>query len=316
MSDTPSGAIPGSIDAQTPDKSSAPKGSIISEVIDGVKKAIAGLQDKGFLVPVAIIVAAILFAYWPLVIQLPKKWLESDGYYSHGFLVPFISGYIIYRWWPNIKDRPAATSWTGFAFLFVCLLLSFFAAPAAIAPVQSFAMVVSLLCGIWFVAGWGWFKALFFPTAYLGFALPIFGPIIERYTNPLQLLSTQIAYWLLQTFGFELYKGDTTTIYMDHFVLDVGVPCSGLRLVLAITAFTVFFIMIGRLSSFANLIMASLILPLCLFINGLRIALIGVVGELYGHDAGMKFHDYSGYITIVVCFLILFKVARWLGWKD
>lgn len=316
MSENPSGAIPGNLETQLPEEQAGVRGNIVTDLIDGVKNVFSRLQEKGFLIPVAVIVAAILFAYWPLVAQLPKKWTESDGYYSHGFLVPFISGYIIYRWWPKIKDRPVQTSWAGFGFLLVSLALSFFAAPAAIAPVQSFAMVISLLCGIWFVAGWAWLKALFFPTAYLGFALPIFGPIIERYTNPLQLVSTQIAYWLLQTFGFELYKGDTTTIYMDNFVLDVGVPCSGLRLVLAITAFTLFFIMIGRMSFLANLIMASLILPLCLFINGLRIALIGVVGELNGHEAGMKFHDYSGYITIIVCFMILFKVARLLGWKD
>ncbi len=56
--------------------------------------------------------------------------------------------------------------------------------------------------------------------------------------------------------------------------------------------------------------------PLALLINGLRIALIGVVGNQWGPEAGHKFHDYSGYITLVLCFFVLFKIARGLGWKD
>jgi exosortase/archaeosortase family protein len=66
----------------------------------------------------------------------------------------------------------------------------------------------------------------------------------------------------------------------------------------------------------ANLIFAASILPLALFINGLRIALIGVVGNAWGPEAGAQFHDYSGYITLILCFFILFKGARLLGWKD
>jgi exosortase/archaeosortase family protein len=74
--------------------------------------------------------------------------------------------------------------------------------------------------------------------------------------------------------------------------------------------------LIARLKWWANTLMAALVLPLCLFINGLRIALIGVVGEEYGRSAGLQFHDYSGYVTLLVCFFLLFKIARWLGWKD
>ena len=59
-----------------------------------------------------------------------------------------------------------------------------------------------------------------------------------------------------------------------------------------------------------------MLLPLTVFVNGFRIALIGVVGNAYGSQAGHDFHDYSGYITLLVCFFLLFKFARLLGWKD
>jgi exosortase/archaeosortase family protein len=116
--------------------------------------------------------------------------------------------------------------------------------------------------------------------------------------------------------GYQVYQAQPTELMLDNFELNVAVPCSGLKLLVAVTAFTVFFMLIARLRWWANAIMLASVLPLCLFINGLRIGLIGIVGEESGRAAGLAFHDYSGYITLLVCFFILFKFARVLGWKD
>jgi exosortase len=184
--------------------------------------------------------------------------------------------------------------------------------------VLALSFLVFALAAIWFVAGWKWMVALSLPVLYLGFALPLWTGAIDLYTNPLQIYSTQVAYKLLQVFGFDPYRSanDPTAIHLSNFTMDIAVPCSGLKLILAVSAFTAFFMMIANLRWWGNLAMAALILPLCLFINGLRISLIGVVGDTYGEDAGMAFHDYSGYITLLVCFFLLFKIARGLGWKD
>ncbi len=96
----------------------------------------------------------------------------------------------------------------------------------------------------------------------------------------------------------------------------MDVPCSGLKLLVALTAFTAFFMMIARLKWWGNAALALLVFPLALFMNGLRIALVGMVGDQMGHDAGIAFHDWSGYLVLVLCFYLLFKAARGLGWKD
>jgi exosortase/archaeosortase family protein len=48
-------------------------------------------------------------------------------------------------------------------------------------------------------------------------------------------------------------------------------------------------------------------------INGLRIALIGMVGECISSEAAHVFHDYSGIITLVLGFAVLFSIAKALG---
>jgi len=255
--------------------------------------------------------------FWTLFRNLLDLWDSEDGYFSHGFLVPIISIFIIYRWWPRLKTIPVKPGWVALIPLAGLLVLTRAAFAADILLILSICLMMVILATIWLVAGWRWMVALSLPVLYLGFALPLWTFAIDVYTNPLQILSTKASFQMLQLAGFQPFMDTgTTTIYLNNFVLDVGVPCSGLKLIVAVTAFTVFFVLIGGLRWWANLVMFAVILPLCIFINGLRIALIGLVGENYGHDAGMAFHDYSGYITLVICFFILFKIARGLGWKD
>lgn len=265
--------------------------------------------------PGVVVAIAIGVCFWSLLKRLPGIWTKDD-YYSHGFLVPFISGYILFKWWPRLKEIPVKPGWFALLPLAVVLFAVRASHITGIMQLMSAGLLLTLMLGVWFVAGWRWMLATALPILYLVFMLPVWTGAIDNYTNPLQLVSTKVAFFLLNATGFEPWADGSTVIYLNNFTLDVGVPCSGLKLVLAVTAFTAFFVLIARLNFWGNLVMVGMILPLCLLINGLRIALIGVVGDYYGAAAGMQFHDYSGYITLIVCFFILFKIARLLGWKD
>lgn len=269
-------------------------------------------------------IGALSLAFWPLFKELPAMWLGTgawefrtgDGYYSHGLLVPFIAAYIAYRNWPKISQNRVAQGPLGFLLLVAGLWLLWAGNSTDLHQVRSVSLILVLLAVVWVVAGIKWMWALAPSVLYLLFALPVWTGFIDNYTNPLQRVSTTVSYYLLKGVGFNVYQEAPTALALDNFDLNVAVPCSGMKLLVAVTAFTVFFMLIARLRWWANGVMVALVLPLCLFVNGLRIALIGIVGEEYGRKAGLTFHDYSGYITLLVCFFLLFKTARWLGWKD
>lgn len=266
-------------------------------------------------VPGVAILVGILAAFWPLLNRLPSIWFGEDGYYSHGILVPVISGYVVYRWWPWIKSIPVKPAYIAVVPLIAILWVTRASTVNQVDSLTSVCLIFAVLFGVAFVGGWRWMGKVTLPTLYLAFALPIWNMAITYYTNPLQVFSTKVAFKMLEYTGFHPFR-DANIIYLDGFTLDVGVPCSGLKLVLALFAFTIFFALIARLKWWANGLLVALALPLALFINGLRIMMIGVVGVNYGPEAGHKFHDYSGYIALIVCFFILFRIARWLGWKD
>lgn len=257
--------------------------------------------------------------FWPLFKAMLTLWGSEDGYYSHGFLVPIISGYIVYRWWPRIKDLPVKPFWPAAVLFVPAMYVAVAAVVTRFDTMSSLLLITVLGLSVLMVAGWRWLWVLATPILYLSFCLPIWGTFIDKYTLPLQVLSSKVAYQILVAFGYRPVQGsgsDLTIIYLNNFTLDVGVPCSGLKLVLALTAFTVFFIAVARLRWWANLLLCAIELPLCIITNGLRISLIGIVGDSFGSEAGHKFHDWSGYLTLVICFLILFKIVRLLGWKD
>jgi exosortase len=142
--------------------------------------------------------------------------------------------------------------------------------------------------------------------------------VIDNFTTPLQQISTVMSTTILrlcQLHPISTVVDNNPVVYVGNFALNIAVPCSGLKLLIAVTAFALLFIAISDLKWWARLVMIGITLPLCIFINGLRIALIGIVGDMWGDDAGHKFHDYSGYIALAICFFILMRVTRALGWK-
>jgi exosortase/archaeosortase family protein len=139
--------------------------------------------------------------------------------------------------------------------------------------------------------------------------------VIDKFTQPMQEISAKVSFELLRAMNYQMYRADSTTILLDNFEMNVGAPCSGLRLMLSLIALMSFFMYIARLRWWANAFLAVFIIPFAILINGLRIAMIGVVGNTYGSEAGHQFHDWSGYISLVICFVVLQKVCQALGWK-
>jgi exosortase len=269
--------------------------------------------------------AVVVFG-WSFLQHLPATWFEEEGYYSHGILIPFMSLAVIYMRREQIAKEPVGSSPLGLVLLLLgCLLLLLGKRIDNNLSVAAAGFILALIGGAYFSFGRYVARHLLGPLLFLVFMMPVLGWFIDNFTNPLQVISTRIAEKMLNIAGFQTAISPVypTRIDMNNYTLIVGGPCSGFKLILALTAFAVFFLMISKMNWWRSLVFIALILPLALFINGLRIMLIGVVGENgshplfswlrnYGDDPGLVFHDYSGYITLIVCFLILNVIVKYL----
>ena len=313
MSEVAKGVLP-NVPQEANPTARAKTGEAPSLNLDALKAAASGFAKSAYFIPTLILVAGIFLCFWPLVSKLPELWLGEDGYYSHGFLIPFLSGYIVYLRWPKHKDTPVRPSIVAGVLLAPLLWLAYAAQVSKWDNGSSLFFLLTLILGTSFVAGWKWARNLLGPILFLAFCLPMWSLVIDNFTVPLQQFSTVMATAILRICQLHPIVVDNV-VYLDHFVLNIAVPCSGLKLLIAVSAFALLFIAISDLRWWGRVLMLGIALPLCIFINGFRIALIGIVGDTWGDDAGHKFHDYSGYIALAICFFILMRLTRILGWK-
>lgn len=272
------------------------------------------VKSEGFPWAVALTVA-ICALFSGLLAGLPSLWFRSESYYSHGILVPIISGYMLWTRWPELEKINKKPAYLAAILLLPILYITWVAARTSMAFTLSLLFIATIALAVWAIAGWKMMVAALPATLYLLFGLPVWNWVIDRFTQPMQEISAKVSFELLRGMGYQMYRADSVTIMLDQFEMNVGAPCSGLRLMLSLIALMVFFMYIAKLQWWANAFLAVFIIPFAILINGVRIAMIGVVGNTYGYDAGHQFHDYSGYISLVICIIVLQKVCRALGWK-
>ena len=79
--------------------------------------------SSGFQISLGLTLAgAMLWFYWPILVSLTKALLASEDY-SFGLLLPFVSVYIVYLQWPQIRRGPWQPSWMGLAIIALGLFL-------------------------------------------------------------------------------------------------------------------------------------------------------------------------------------------------
>ena len=271
------------------------------------------LDSKGFPIAAAIAIA-IAIAFQALLRGLPDIWFRPNSYYEHGPLVPILAAAIFLYRWDRIKSQPDGSSWIPALFLVPILYVAFVASRTEMLFTLSIALVSAIGLTAWMAAGFKRAWAAGPAILYLLFALPVWTQLTDKLTQPMQEISAKVAIAMLQGFGYNMVV-DRQTILLDRFEMVVAAPCSGLRLTLSLVALVTFFILIARLKWAANLLLAVFVVPFAILINGLRIAMIGVVGNTFGNDAGRQFHDWSGYIALAVCFVALQRICLALGWE-
>ncbi|MCX8052306.1 MAG: exosortase [Armatimonadetes bacterium] len=278
--------------------------------------------------------AMILVDYWPLivtgvlflVIQWPvlrnwwHVWGENESYYSHGYLVPFISAFMIWVNRGRLMRADIGHSWLGLVLLLIFVPLHAIGLLMGLRVIYGVAFFLCIYGAVLMLLGWQITRITFIPILFLSTMMPLASWMIDSATARFQLISATVATKFLQlTSGYDVTQYGNT-IYSSGLpgqTLLVGSPCSGLRLLISLITFSWFFIYVIRAAWWKKLILLCMSFPLSIFINSLRVTLIAYAGFLTGSEEAMhKFHDYSGYIGLLICFAILFGVAKLMKAAD
>ena len=243
----------------------------------------------------------------PLGRWLAGEWWGND-YYSHGLLVPLISGFFAWRIISRLAHRP--DNW-GLAVVGLGAAIYLLALYQRAFHIAALGMIVLLAGVVWTYWGWAGLKKMAFPLAFLIFMIPF--PFVEASSLPLSLITGQIATRIMQVAGLDVtVQGAAVTL--PNVNLVVGAQCSGVRSIITLFALAAIFAYIVEGSWQRKLLLFVAVIPIAVLGNIFRVSSLIWVAHRWGADAAFTFyHDYSGFIFFGFAFILLILFARLLG---
>lgn len=262
------------------------------------------------------ILAAILAAlYWPILVGLATQWWD-DPNYSHGFLVPLFSGFLVWRERARLTALVPRGSLPGLAVLIGGLGILILGNIGAENFLMRASLIIVLSGLILFHLGTRVFRILFFPLAFLFFMVPLPAVVFYAVTFPLQRLAAENAAWTLDLLGVPVLL-DGNVIHLSQISLGVTEACSGIRSLISLLAGAVAW---AYLMLPLGLIAAGFVLsaiPITIFANAARVVATGLIGQWLGVEyASGFFHEFAGlavYTFALACLGGAYTVARALG---
>ena len=255
-------------------------------------------------IALAVLLYSRTFAWWYI------EWTAPGSFYAHAMFVPFFVGIMLWRNRETLATVRWQPSWMGLALVVPGVILLVLARHSDVDTVQSLSFLFLLVGASLLLLGTGKTRRLLFPLLFVMMMMPLIpDQLINGIAFPIQLKSAQLAVWMLNHITLTCHQ-EGTQIIMEHYQMAVELPCSGFKTLLSLLTFAAAFAYLVEAPMWKRWTLFLTTAPLSLFINGLRIALIGVVGELVSKQGGQMFHDYSGFIVLILAFTFLFNFAR------
>jgi exosortase len=263
-----------------------------------------------FLLPVAALLLLAFALYKSTFDWWWWEWTRPGSFYAHALFVPFFVAAMIWRDREKLAAAPYDPSWLGFGYLLPSMLLLLLGRKSDVTVVESLSFMLFVLGACTMLVGKTRTRMLLFPLLFIMLMMPLVpDQLINSIAFPIQLASARLATLLLNALTLHSERFGTL-IQMDSYKLAVELPCSGFKTLVSLLTFTAAFAYLTDGATWKRWTLFLTTIPLSLVINALRITFIGIVGELMSSKAALTFHDYSGFIVLVMAFTFLFNFAR------
>lgn len=232
----------------------------------------------------AVIAGLLAVLYLPVLRWLYHRW-STDGDWSHGFIIPLFSIYYLMtreEHMPRaVRDPSRYSRPVGAAILLLAFVLYGMSTMGAlqIKFFQSISLILSIMgavimvCG-WPMARWGWFA-----VAFLLFAVPLPVQAYQDLTMPLREIASTVSGVVLSLIPDMVAESHGTVVVYDYKgatgTLDIERACSGMRLLMTMTALGVAMAFFHERPMWQRLVMILACVPIAVFCNIIRVTTTG-----------------------------------------
>lgn len=246
--------------------------------------------------------------YYEIVASMAQQW-NDDPNYSHGFLVPLISGYFLYQRWDRLGNLKVKPCNIGLILIIGSLLLLILAYTGT----EYFTMrssLIFLLAGVTlFWLGWDILKGAALPIGYLFFMVPLPYILYDAIAFPLKLFITKCSVWSLKAMGIMVWR-EGNIIMFPQTVLEVADACSGIRSLVSLLALAVALAIFSQRGWLKRCLLVASAVPIAIATNMLRVIVTGFLAQYYGAAAAEGFfHEFAGMAVFALAMVLLFLTS-------
>lgn len=256
-----------------------------------------GTPRSQLLLPAAA-ACGVAYAFLPTFTWMYEKWV-SDPQYSHGFLVPVFSAYLLRRAYTAGKllaGPPAVV--VGGLVLVLALGLRALAGGLMFHQLDAAALLLSAAGLVLAVGGWKLLRTTGPALLFLVFMIPLPYEVERNVGGPLKEIATFCSTYLLQTLGHPAVA-EGHVILIDDVRLGVVDACSGLKMLMTFAAFAAGAVLTLDRTRFEKLMIVLGVVPVAVLTNVLRITATGVAHTMTHDKDTMAFlHDLHGWLMM------------------
>ncbi|MGZ8848173.1 MAG: exosortase [Pyrinomonadaceae bacterium] len=292
-----------------------------------------------FIKPLAI-AAALAFLYFTVLRKLGSDWWTDENY-SHGLLIPFVIGFILWQERERFEGQTRPAMWCGGLGVAAALFALWAGTAGAELFVQRVSLVVMLVSVVIYFFGFRLLRVVAVPLMLLVLAIPIPQIIFNRIAFPLQLFASRCAVAAMSFFSIPVLRQGNVIELMplgasEPKKLAVVEACSGIRSLMTLVTLAMIYAYFTRprvaqtsvcdgeeesqtkvyatflsFSFWRFVILVLAAVPIAILTNALRVSGTGVLAHYYGtRVADGFFHSFSGWVIYIVAAALLFAT----GW--
>lgn len=264
-------------------------------LIDSRWSALAGL---------ALLVVLLGALYYLVLVHLGRQWWADENY-SHGFLIPLVSAYLVWERRDRLRALSPHPSLVGSLVLLVGLGLLFLGVVGAELLVQRISLLVVLAGLVLFILGREFLRVLTVPLVLLLFMIPPPQILFNAIAFPLQGLAARTAEATLRFLSIPVLR-EGNIITLANTSLEVAEACSGIRSLITLMALAATLACLTRIGTWRGLALVAVSVPIAVIANAARVAGTGVLAYHYGpRVADGFFHTVSGWLLFLVAAALL-----------
>ncbi len=263
-----------------------------------------------------LVLAGLFMAFnsWQIEYLL-RKW-QVDSNWSHGFLIPLFSLYLLYSHRHELLSAQRRPCIWGL----VLMILSIVLIPLARLTIGTdwvcnMLMVMSLFGLVWYMGGSQVMRVAWLPVLYLILAMPLPPRLYQAIALPLQNLAASVSTMVLQICGVDISVSSSSlkmvSITGQEHSVQVAEACSGVRSLMAFIALSIAMAYVDNKPMWQRIVLVLAGVPIAIICNLLRVTLTGTMFVLDRPELGQKFmHEFMGMMLLVPALLLLLLLGR------